>query len=154
LAIRTNERNNIWRAIQQVESNGGHVIYHWESPTINDQDLTLYFGMQNGPKQQVDVVVTTFDFGSDEQPSDTNPLSFLSGSHRDIDIHTVVVEADNINEELVDALGHLKNLQSVRWVYNIQKVPEEERLEKLHLLENSLPHVEVKFAANYNLDDR
>ena len=69
-------------------------------------------------------------------------------------MHTVVVEADNINDDLTDALSRLKRLQSVRWVYNVQKVSEKERLDKVHRLEEVLPDVEVKFAANYNLEDR
>ncbi|MEM6471582.1 MAG: hypothetical protein AAF802_18630 [Planctomycetota bacterium] len=154
LAIRTNERYNIQRAIDQVELNGGYVLYHWESPVVNDQDFTVSLALQNAPEQQVNVVVTKFSFGPDDQPAGTNPLSFLVGAHRDIDIHTVVVEADNINEDLIDSLCHLKNLRSVRWVFNVQKVSEKERLRKVRCLEERLPHVEVRFAANYNLDDR
>jgi len=152
LAARTNERYSIRQAIRQVELNGGCVLYHWESPVVKDQDFSFTF-IGNFSKQSVDVVVTKFSFGSDDRPG-AKLIDFLIGGHTDIDVHTVVVEADNINDDLVDALGRLKNLQSVRWVYNVQKVSEEERLDKIHRLEEVLSDTEVKFAANYNLDDR
>lgn len=159
LAVRTNERHNIRRAIHEVELNGGYVLYHWESPVVDDRDFTINLpsGLRpsglRGSSRPVNIVVTDFSFEIEDRPG-ANLLDFLTGGHTDIDVHTVVVEADNINEDLVDALSRLKKLQSVRWVYNVQKISEEERLDKVHQLEKVLPGVNVRFAANYNLDDR
>ena len=69
LAARTNERHNIRRAIHQVNLNGGYVLYHWESPVVNDQDFTINLPAQRYTSEQtVHVVVTKFSFGSDDRP--------------------------------------------------------------------------------------
>ena len=166
LAVRVNERSNIIRVIQEVEANDGYVLFQWESPVIDDRSFQykmpaqLQFQDQTGQSTTIqtaprtfDIVVTDFSFKSDIRPV-ASFMDFISGTHADIDIHTVVVEVDLIEDDLINALTRLKRLQSVRWVSNVLVSSEKEREAKVLRLEKALPNIDIKYAANYKLDDR